>query len=210
MSAATSGSQASGGTMVRCSTGSASVSDGHGHRRIIHFSIMMIKLCNGYGSRVDVGRPGGRGGLGIRPLNARSLAAVGAPRPAGAASGDRLDVASGTALRHRRRHDAHGDLADAGHGRARGRRRLLRAARPLIERKRSQDVGRRPPGDAWNGDWWLVTVVSAEPPISPSDAASGRRWPTPAWASCGRTRGCARRTSPLPVPVPARSSCAAR
>ncbi len=32
---------------------------------------------------------------------------------------------------------------------------------PLLDRKRSQDVGRRPPGDAWNGDWWLVTVVSA-------------------------------------------------
>jgi phenylacetic acid degradation operon negative regulatory protein len=31
---------------------------------------------------------------------------------------------------------------------------------PLIERKAAQDVGRRPAGDAWDGTWWFVTVVT--------------------------------------------------
>ena len=96
----------------------------------------------------------------IRPFNARSLVLsvlLGLPEPRLAASApgrlaELFGIAPGTMRTAISRMLAAGELAGVdGSYELRG---------PLIERKAAQDVGRRPAGDAWDGTWWFVTVVT--------------------------------------------------
>lgn len=126
---------------------------------MLHLSIIAINGRNvvydhAVSSRTDID-------LGVRPFNARSLVLsvlLGLPAPRlSAAAIMRLAAPFGitpgamrTALS---RMVAAGELANHGgdyelHGR-------------LLERKEAQDVGRRPPGDAWDGTWWIATVTAA-------------------------------------------------
>jgi phenylacetic acid degradation operon negative regulatory protein len=96
----------------------------------------------------------------LRPLNARSLVLsvlLGLPVPRLAASApgrlaELFGIAPGTMRTAIWRMLAAGELASVDGGFE------LRGA--LIERKAAQDVGRRPSGDAWDGTWWYVTVVT--------------------------------------------------
>ena len=98
---------------------------------------------------------------GIRPLNARSLilsVLLGLPRPRLAASSparlaELFGIAPGTMRTAISRMLATGELAavDGGYE--------LRGER-LLARKQAQDVGRRTAGDAWDGTWWVVTVLA--------------------------------------------------
>jgi phenylacetic acid degradation operon negative regulatory protein len=99
--------------------------------------------------------------LGIRPLNARSLVLsllLGLPDPALppralVATGDVFGVAPGTMRTALSRMVAAGELAaTAGEYRLAGR---------LLERKAAQDIGRRPPPEAWDGAWWVAVVTAA-------------------------------------------------
>jgi phenylacetic acid degradation operon negative regulatory protein len=112
----------------------------------------VFKICNAYDASVDE--------AAIRPFNARSLVLsvlLGLPQPrlATAAPGRlaRLfGIAPGTMRTAISRMLAGGELAVVdGSYELRG---------PLIERKAAQDVGRRPAGDAWDGNWWFVTVIT--------------------------------------------------
>ena len=98
--------------------------------------------------------------LGIRPFNARSLVLsvlLGLPSPQlTTPSLMRLaalfDVAPGTMRTALSRLVATGDLVvEEGRYELRGR---------LLERKESQDIGRRPAAD-WDGSWWIVAVTLA-------------------------------------------------
>ena len=96
----------------------------------------------------------------VRRLNARSLVLsvlLGLPTPRLATSSpprlaELFGIAPGTMRTAISRMLATGELAaiDGGYE--------LRGER-LLARKRAQDIGRRPPGDAWDGSWWLVTVL---------------------------------------------------
>lgn len=98
--------------------------------------------------------------LGIRPLDARSLVLsvlLGLPEPELpgrelVALADVFDIAAGTMRVALSRMVASGELAAVS-----GRYRLVGR---LLDRKRAQDVGRRPPAGAWDGSWWNVTVTS--------------------------------------------------
>jgi phenylacetic acid degradation operon negative regulatory protein len=98
--------------------------------------------------------------LGIRPLNARSLVLsvlLGLPTPrlrstSTARLAELFDIAPGTMRTAISRMLAAGELASVDGG--------YELAGPLVERKAAQDIGRRPPGDAWDGTWWVVTVTS--------------------------------------------------
>jgi phenylacetic acid degradation operon negative regulatory protein len=99
--------------------------------------------------------------LGIRPLNARSLVLsilLGLPDPALpgralVATGDVFGVAPGTMRTALSRMVAAGELAATdGEYRLAGR---------LLERKAAQDIGRRPPPEAWDGAWWVAVVTAA-------------------------------------------------
>ena len=107
--------------------------------------------------------------LGVRPFNARSLVLsvlLGLPEPRVAAAGiarlaEPFGIAPGTMRTALSRMVAAGELVS--HGRdyeLRGR---------LLERKEAQDVGRRPPRDAWDGTWWTAAVTS------PSRTVAARR-----------------------------------
>jgi phenylacetic acid degradation operon negative regulatory protein len=108
--------------------------------------------------------------LGVRPLNARSLVLsvlLGLPEPrlpaaAIARLAELFGVAPGTMRTALSRMVASGELAAVnGAYELHGER--------LIARKAAQDIGRRPPGDTWDGTWWLVTV------LAPSRALAARR-----------------------------------
>jgi phenylacetic acid degradation operon negative regulatory protein len=98
---------------------------------------------------------------GIRPLNARSLVLsvlLGLPTPRLASSSpsrlaDLFGIAPGTMRTAISRMLATGELAavDGGYE--------LRGQR-LLARKQAQDIGRRTAGDAWDGSWWVVTVLA--------------------------------------------------
>jgi phenylacetic acid degradation operon negative regulatory protein len=98
--------------------------------------------------------------LGIRPLNARSLVLsilLGLPDPALptralVATGEVFGVAPGTMRTALSRMVAAGELAATG-----GEYRL---AGRLLERKAAQDIGRRPPPEAWDGAWWVAVVTA--------------------------------------------------
>jgi phenylacetic acid degradation operon negative regulatory protein len=107
--------------------------------------------------------------LGVRPFNARSLVLsvlLGLPEPRLPASAiQRLTgpfgIAAGTMRTALSRMVAAGELAnDDGDYELRGR---------LLERKAAQDIGRRPPGDAWDGTWWIAAVTA------PSRTVADRR-----------------------------------
>jgi phenylacetic acid degradation operon negative regulatory protein len=96
----------------------------------------------------------------VRPFNARSLVLsvlLGLPEPrlptsAPGRLAELFGIAPGTMRTAISRMLAAGELAVVdGSYELRG---------PLIERKAAQDIGRRPPGDAWDGTWWFVTVVT--------------------------------------------------
>jgi phenylacetic acid degradation operon negative regulatory protein len=98
--------------------------------------------------------------LGVRPFNARSLVLsvlLGLPEPrlpAAAITGlaEPFGIAAGTMRTALSRMVAAGELANhGGDYELRGR---------LLERKQAQDVGRRPPRDAWDGMWWIAAVTS--------------------------------------------------
>jgi phenylacetic acid degradation operon negative regulatory protein len=111
--------------------------------------------------------------LPLRPLNARSLVlsvllGLPTPRLATTAPGrlaELFGIAPGTMRTAISRMLAAGELASVDGG--------FELRGPLIERKAAQDVGRRPAGDAWDGTWWIVTVVSAA-----RDLAARRRFRT--------------------------------
>lgn len=99
------------------------------------------------------------GDIEIRPLNARSLALsalLGTHPPS--LPGNRLvalaelfDVAGGTMRTALSRMVAAGDLAlDDGRYRLVGR---------LLERQRTQDIGRRPPTSVWDGRWYSAVAI---------------------------------------------------
>lgn len=97
--------------------------------------------------------------LGVRPFNARSLVLsvlLGLPTPQLATPSlmrlaDLFDLAPGTMRTALSRMVAAGDLVtDDGIYELRGR---------LLERKESQDIGRRPVGEAWDESWWVVAVT---------------------------------------------------
>lgn len=97
--------------------------------------------------------------LGIRPLNARSLVLsilLGLRTPvlparALVATGDLFGIAPGTMRTALSRMVAAGELeAVDGEYRLVGR---------LLERKAAQDIGRRPPPEAWDGAWWVAIVT---------------------------------------------------
>ena len=99
-------------------------------------------------------------GLGLEPLDARSLALSVAARlaPAGAARpGARR---TRRVVRHRRRDDAHRPVADGRGRRARGRRRRYGLAGRLLDRQQAQDIGRRQPGQRWDGGWHTVIAAA--------------------------------------------------
>ena len=96
----------------------------------------------------------------VRPLTARSLVLsvlLGLPEPRLRTSSlirlaDVFDLAPGTVRTALSRLTAAGDLVNHdGVYELRGR---------LLERKTAQDIGRRPPDDAWDGDWWIVAVTA--------------------------------------------------
>src|SRR5918994_1884423 len=98
--------------------------------------------------------------LGVRPFNARSLVLsvlLGLPEPRlPAAALLRLaapfGIAAGTMRTALSRMVAAGELANhGGDYELRGR---------LLERKEAQDIGRRPPRDAWDGTWWIAAVTA--------------------------------------------------
>ena len=98
--------------------------------------------------------------LGVRPFNARSLVLsvlLGLPEPrlsAAAITGlaEPFGIAAGTMRTALSRMVAAGDLVNhGGDYELRGR---------LLERKEAQDVGRRPPRDAWDGMWWIAAVTA--------------------------------------------------
>ena len=68
----------------------------------------------------------------------------------------------------------------------------------LLERKEAQDTGRRPAPRRWDGSWIVAVVTVPRRDRSPNGGRSAPTWRTCAWASCGRTPGCDRRTSPAP------------
>ena len=116
--------------------------------------------------------------LGLDPptLPARSLVAV----------GELFGIAGGTVRTALSRMVAAGELTADGDG--------YRLVGRLLERKAAQDIGRRPASDAGTarGGWPSSRRRAGR---SPSAGRSARTWPTCAWASCDRTRGCARPTS---------------
>ena len=65
----------------------------------------------------------------------------------------------------------------------------------LLERKAAQDIGRRPAPGPWDGTWWVAVVTAPRRVDRRAAGVPHRTWPTCGWASCGRTRGCARPTS---------------
>jgi phenylacetic acid degradation operon negative regulatory protein len=99
--------------------------------------------------------------LGIRPFNARSLVLsvlLGLPTPRLATRSlirlaELFDLAPGTMRTALSRMVSAGELVvDDGAYMLSGR---------LLERKEAQDIGRRPPDDAWDGTWWVVVVTAA-------------------------------------------------
>jgi phenylacetic acid degradation operon negative regulatory protein len=97
--------------------------------------------------------------LGVRPFNARSLVLsvlLGLPEPqlpAGAVArlAEPFGIAPGTMRTALSRMVAAGELINhGGNYELRGR---------LLERKEAQDIGRRPPRDAWDGTWWIAVVT---------------------------------------------------
>ena len=100
------------------------------------------------------------GDLGVRPLNARSLVLsvlLGLPQPRlQAAALMRLagpfGIPAGTMRTALSRMVGSGELANRG-----GEYELQGR---LLDRKEAQDVARRPPGDAWDGTWWMLAVTS--------------------------------------------------
>jgi phenylacetic acid degradation operon negative regulatory protein len=99
--------------------------------------------------------------VGIRPFSARSLVLsvlLGLPGPRLAASAPTrlaalFGIAPGTMRTAISRMLAADELAVVEGGyELRGQR--------LIARKQAQDIGRRPAGDAWDGSWWVVTVLA--------------------------------------------------
>ncbi len=97
--------------------------------------------------------------LGIRPFNARSLALsvlLGQEPPvlstrALTALAELFGIAPGTMRTALSRMVARDELITDGDG--------YRLVGRLLERKAAQDIGRRPAGTSWNGDW-LVAVVT--------------------------------------------------
>lgn len=98
--------------------------------------------------------------LGVRPFNARSLVLsvlLGLPTPRLTTRslmqlGDLFDLAPGTVRTALSRMVAAGELVTDGGAYELGGR--------LLERKEAQDIGRRPPDDAWDGAWWIVAVTA--------------------------------------------------
>ena len=97
--------------------------------------------------------------LGVRPFNARSLVLsvlLGLPEPrlpaaAVARLAEPFGIAPGTMRTALSRMVAAGELTNHGGSyELRGR---------LLERKEAQDIGRRPPRDAWDGTWWIAVVT---------------------------------------------------
>lgn len=98
--------------------------------------------------------------LGIRPLNARSIALsalLGSHPPelpvaAIVELGDLFGIAPGTMRTALSRLVSAGEVAaDDGRYRLAGR---------LLDRQREQDVGRTDADRSWHGDWWSATVVT--------------------------------------------------
>jgi phenylacetic acid degradation operon negative regulatory protein len=107
--------------------------------------------------------------LGVRPFNARSLVLsvlLGLPDPRLPVGsllrlGDAFGIAPGAMRTALSRLVAAGDLtSDSGEYALAGR---------LLQRKSSQDAGRRPPDAGWDGSWWVVVVTSG-----PRDVATRR------------------------------------
>lgn len=99
--------------------------------------------------------------FGVRPFNARSLVLsvlLGLPRPRLATPelmrlADLFGIPQGTMRTALSRMVAAGELSAAdGIFTLHGDR--------LIARKQAQDIGRRPPAAAWDGSWWVVTVLA--------------------------------------------------
>jgi len=98
--------------------------------------------------------------LGVRPFNARSLVlsvllGLPSPRLAGGSLvrlAQPFGIAAGAMRTALSRMVARGELvADGGFYELHGR---------LLERKEAQDIGRRPPGDGWDGSWWIIAVTT--------------------------------------------------
>ena len=98
--------------------------------------------------------------LGIRPLDARSLALsvlLGLPTPALTARAlvvlaDTFGIAPGTMRTALSRMVAAGELSSVD-----GEYRLVGR---LLERKAAQDIGRRPARGGWDGGWWVAVVTA--------------------------------------------------
>ena len=141
--------------------------------------------------------------LEVRPFNARSLVLsvlLGLPEPRLPASAiQRLTgpfgIAAGTLRTALSRMVAAGELAnDGGDYELRGR---------LLERKAAQDIGRRPPGDAWDGTWWIAAVTA------PSRTVARSRFTSSTVASHSLPRPSKIRTSSPGRSRRTRARCAA-
>lgn len=112
--------------------------------------------------------------LGIRPLTARSLvltALLGThpprlPARALVAMGELFGLAGGTIRTALSRMLANGELrADDG---------LYVLGERMRQRQASQDAGRRSPGEAWDGTWWIAIVEAEGRPLSERRAFRSR------------------------------------
>jgi len=100
------------------------------------------------------------GALGIRPFDARSLVLsvlLGVDPPVLPVRtlvelAELFGIAPGTMRTALSRMVAAGDLRSDGDG--------YRLVGRLLERKAAQDIGRRPPASAWDGDWWVAVVLA--------------------------------------------------
>jgi phenylacetic acid degradation operon negative regulatory protein len=129
---------------------------------MLHDWIVMINVCNTVtigGVPVSTDEPPSDDELGVRPFNARSMVLsvlLGLPEPRLPAAAilrlaEPFGVAPGTMRTALSRMVAAGELVNhGGDYELRGR---------LLERKAAQDIGRRPPRDAWDGTWWIAVVT---------------------------------------------------
>ena len=125
---------------------------------MLHLMIAVIKLCNVRTLSPVTGSTDRE--LGVRPLDARSLVLsvlLGLPTPRLPAPAlmrlsEPFGIPPGTMRTALSRMVARGELAN--HGGA------YELSGRLLERKEAQDIARRPPGDEWDGTWWVVAVTA--------------------------------------------------
>ena len=123
---------------------------------MLHLSITVNKSRNISGLDVDLDAT-----LGLRPLSARSMvlsALLGThpPRlPIGAlvTLGERFGLAAGAVRTAVSRMTAGGDLVAVEGG--------YQLAGRFLERQRQQDIGRRVTDTRWDGQWWMVSALTA-------------------------------------------------